>query len=71
MTDTLILEMYIRRAKIPNYKLAQEMKVSEATFYGKLKGVREFKQSEIAFLTKRLNLTKQEQDKAFFAGEVL
>jgi predicted transcriptional regulator len=67
MTNTLLLEMYIRRAGITNRDLAKVVGLSQTGFYDKLKGTTEFRQSEIKIITDHIGLTNEERDSVFFA----
>ena len=67
MTNTLLLEMYIRRAGVTNRDLAKVVGLSQTGFYDKLKGRTEFRQSEIKIITERIGLTNEERDSVFFA----
>lgn len=62
MTDTLELEIAIKRAGLTKRKIAKKMNLSEMGLYKKIHNITEFKASEIEFLTKLLNL----KDKSIF-----
>lgn len=49
--------------------IARKAEISRETLYNKLKGVGEFKASEITGVTKALNLTTEERDAIFFCKE--
>jgi predicted transcriptional regulator len=66
MTNKLLLEMYIRRAGFTNRDLAKAAGISQTSFYDKMNGRTEFRQSEIKFITNHIGLTNEERDKVFF-----
>lgn len=67
MTNTLLLEMAIRRAKLTKKEAAQRLGLSVMGLYQKINNVTEFKASEINQLYKMLNLsTLEEQQQNFF-----
>ena len=57
MTNTLLLEMAIRRASLTKKELAQRLKLSQMGLHQKINNVTEFKASEIAQLYEILNLS--------------
>lgn len=67
MTDTLELEMAIRRTKLTKKEIARRLGLSMTGFLKKLNNLSEFKASEIAGLYDLLNLKSlEEQQKIFF-----
>ena len=66
MTNKLLLEMYIRRAGFTNRDLAKAAGISQTSFYDKMNGRTEFRQSEIKFITNHIGLTNEERDNVFF-----
>ena len=60
MINRGLFENAIRDAKRSKAELADSLGISRQSFYEKVNGVREFKQSEIATLTKILQLTEQQ-----------
>lgn len=60
MINRGLFENAIRDAKRSKAELADSLGISRQSFYEKVNGVREFKQSEIATLTKILHLTEQQ-----------
>ena len=71
MTNTLLLEMAIRRAKMTKKEIAQHLGLSAIGFYKKLNNVTEFKASEITKLYEILNLSSlEEQQRIFFVSGV-
>lgn len=70
MTNVELLELKIKES---GYKIAFIAKKCGLTYQGflpKLKGTREFNQSEIAELKSLLNLTQEEAEEIFFAQKV-
>ena len=67
MTDTLQLEMAIRRAGLTKLEVAKKLNLSKMGLYQKMNNITEFKASEIAILYKLLNLKSlEEQQQIFF-----
>ncbi len=60
MINRGLFENAIRDAKRSKAELADSLGISRQSFYEKVNGVREFKQSEIATLTRILHLTEQQ-----------
>ncbi len=56
MTNTLELEIAIKRSGLTKRKIASKMNLSEMGLYKKIHNITEFKASEIDLLTKLLNL---------------
>lgn len=67
MTDTMELELAIKRAGITKRDIAKKLEISETALYHKLSGGVEFKASEIVKMKEILNLTNEQRDKIFFA----
>ncbi|MBQ2662721.1 MAG: toxin-antitoxin system, antitoxin component, Xre family protein [Clostridia bacterium] len=70
MTDTKLLELAIVRAGVTKREIAKALNISETALYAKIKGVREFKASEIIIIQRLLNLSNEERDRIFFADSV-
>ncbi|MBQ2670489.1 MAG: toxin-antitoxin system, antitoxin component, Xre family protein [Clostridia bacterium] len=70
MTDTKLLELAIVRAGVTKREIAKALNISETALYAKIKGVREFKASEIIIIQRLLNLSNEERDRIFFADVV-
>ena len=67
VTDTLQLEMAIRRAGLTKLEVAKKLNLSKMGLYQKMNNITEFKASEIAILYKLLNLKSlEEQQQIFF-----
>lgn len=69
MTNTLELEIAIKRAGITKRNLAKMLGLSEMGLYKKINNITEFKASEIAKLTEILDL--QNKDEIFFSYKVI
>ena len=67
MTNTLELEIAIKRAGFTKRKVAKQMNLSEMGLYKKIHNITEFKASEIEFLTNLLDL----KDKSIFFNWVV
>lgn len=71
MTNSLKLEMYIKRAGLTKRKVAALLGISEMSFYKKLNNITEFKAGEIFKLYKILKLKNlEEQQMLFFSKNV-
>ena len=71
MTDTLNLEIAIKRAGLTKREVAKLLNLSEMGLYQKMNNVTEFKASEISHLYKILNLgSLEEQQRIFFNPSV-
>lgn len=70
MTNTLELDIALKRAGITRLEAAKQLGISLTAFFNKLHNKTEFKASEIASLKKILNLSEEERDKIFFTCEV-
>ena len=68
MTDTIELEIAIKRSGLTKREVAKRLGLSEMGFYQKLNNVTEFKASEIEALIKMLSI--KDIGKIFFAGIV-
>ena len=67
MTNTLMLEMAIRRAGLTKKEVAQRLGLSIMGLHQKINNITEFKASEIAKLYEILNLSSlEEQQQIFF-----
>lgn len=60
----------IALSRIPIVALAEQMGISRQSLYLKMKGVRDFKTSEVTKLCDILRLTEEERTLVFFADEV-
>lgn len=67
MTDTLELDIALKRAGFTRLEIAKKLGISAMAFFNKIHNKTEFKASEIASLKKILNLSDKERDKIFFA----
>ena len=71
MTDTLELEIAIRRSGLTKEEVAKRLNLSNMGFYQKLNNITEFKASEISRLYEILNLKSlEDQQRIFFKREV-
>jgi hypothetical protein len=70
MTNTIELEVAIVRSGVTKEAIAKALKLSNAGLYNKLKGLTEFKASEISTLQQLLNLTDMQRDLIFFSNFV-
>ncbi len=71
MTNTLQLELAIKKNGLTKREIADRLGLSEMGFYKKVNNITEFKASEIAELYKILNLKSLEAlQKIFFANYV-
>lgn len=68
MTNSELLKSKITECGIPITFLADKIGITREGLYNKLNGKTEFKASEIAALTKVLNLSNAERNKIFFAN---
>lgn len=66
MTNTLLLEMAIRRAGLTKKEVAHKLELSFMELHQKINNVTEFKASEIASLYKLLNLSTLEEQQQIF-----
>lgn len=57
VTNTLELEIAIKKAGFTKREIAKRMKISEMGFYKKLNNITEFKASEISRLVEILNIS--------------
>ena len=65
MTNTLELEIIIKRAGLTKKKVAKILGLSDMGFYKKLNNITEFKASEIALLCETLEI--KHMNEIFFA----
>ncbi len=71
MTDTLELEIAIKRAGLTRREVAEHLNLSVMALYCKMNNITEFKASEIASLYNLLNLQSlEEQQQIFFKPDV-
>lgn len=71
MTNTLELEIAIKRARVTKKEVAERLGISEMGLYKKIHNITEFKASEIAKLYKILKLKDlKEQQVIFFISNV-
>jgi len=69
MTNTLMLEMAIRRAGLTKKEVANRLKLSAFALHQKINNITEFKASEIAQLYEMLGLSSlEEQQQIFFVN---
>ena len=66
MTNTLELDIALKRAGVTRLEVAKQLGISVTAFFNKLHNKTEFKASEIAILKKVLNISEEERDKIFF-----
>ena len=66
MTNTLELELAIKRAGLTKREIAKRLNLSENGLYLKIDNKTEFKASELFALTKMLNLSGNEMEVIFF-----
>ena len=66
MTNSLELELQIKRIGISKKELAEKLNISEMSLFNKVRNVTEFKASEIVALTDILKLTKEQREIIFF-----
>ena len=67
MPDLKLLELIISDSGMTMVSLAEKSGILRETLYNKMRGIREFKASEIAALTRVLKLTSEQRDAIFFA----
>lgn len=68
MTNTIELEVAIKRSGLTKRKIAKKLGLSEMGFYKKVNNITEFKASEIALLCEVLSI--ENKDKIFFSQDV-
>ncbi len=69
MTDTLELEIAIKRAGLTKKEIASELGISMMGLYKKINNITEFKASEISKLADLLKIKDyQEKERIFFAN---
>ena len=61
MTNTIELEVAIKRSGLTKRELAKRLGISEMGLYKKIHNITEFKASEIAILVKELNILNMEE----------
>jgi len=66
MTNSLELELQIKRIGISKKDLAKRLGISEMSLFNKIRNETEFKASEIVALTEALNLTQEQRNNIFF-----
>lgn len=66
MTNTLELELAIKRVNITKKEVAERLGISDMSLYKKIHNVTEFKASEIAKLYKILKLKDLEEQQSIF-----
>ena len=72
MTDTLSLEIAIKRAGLTKREVARRLKLSEMGLYQKMNNITEFKASEISQLYEILSLgSLEEQQRIFFNHSII
>lgn len=70
MSDINMLKKKIDESGMSIIAIAEKSGMVRATLYNRLKGVSEFKASEITNLSNTLHLTAGERNKIFFAQKV-
>lgn len=68
MVDMQLLEKRIEESGMTVVAVAKKSGILRETLYNRLRGVGEFKASEIAGLSNALNLTSKERDQIFFTN---
>lgn len=66
MTNTVELEVAIRRSCLTKKDVADQLQLSRSGLHNKIRGIYEFKGSEIEKLSELLNLTQKETQSIFF-----
>lgn len=67
MTDTVELEVAIKRSGLLKKEVAQKLGISQTCLNQKIQNITEFKASEISKLAKLLGLDDKEKNTIFFA----
>ena len=67
MPHLKLLELIISDSGMTMVSLAEKSGILRETLYNKMRGISEFKASEIAALTRVLKLTSEQRDAIFFA----
>ncbi len=67
MTDTIELQVAIKRAGLTSRDMARRIGVSDTSFYQKCHNKTEFKVSEIRTIADTLKLTIEDVQRIFFA----
>ena len=67
MVDLTLLEKTIAESGMTVVSVAKKSGILRETLYNRLKGVGEFKASEISGLSTALNLTSEKRDSIFFS----
>lgn len=70
MTDLKMLEDVIRESGMTMVALSKKSGIKRETLYNRLKGVGEFKVSEMTGISRALNISDEQRDKIFFANAV-
>ena len=68
MTNSLELELQIKRIGISKKELAKKLGISEMSLFNKIRNETEFKDSEIVALTEALKLSQEQRNIIFFAS---
>ncbi len=71
MTNTLELELALKRARKTKREFAKYLEISEMALYNKMHNYAEFKASEILKAENFLNLNTTETKKIFFNPKVI
>ena len=66
MTNTLELELQIKRAGTTKKELSKLLGITGMALFNKIHNVSEFKASEIVTLTSALGMSKEQRDLIFF-----
>jgi hypothetical protein len=70
MTDTLELDIAIKRASLNRGQVAKYLGLTMTTLFNKMHNKVEFKASEIAKIKALLNLSNDQRDRIFFNFDV-
>ena len=70
MTDTLELDIAIKRAALTRGQVAKALGLTMTTLFNKIHNKVEFKASEIAKLKELLKLSNEQRDRIFFNVDV-
>ena len=70
MTDLKMLEDVIRASGMTMVALSKKSGIKRETLYNRLKGVGEFKVSEMMGISRALNISDEQRERIFFANAV-
>lgn len=71
MTNSLELELQIKRIGISKKELAKRLGISKMSLFNKIRNETEFKASEIVALTEALKLSQEQRDIIFLHRNVI